>query len=67
MLPEEPNTNFSTPQILGDENKIREEESLACFVSSVGVSKRGLLAKRLMIAIRTEVKMAFRNLKKVVP
>ena len=35
--------------------------------SSIGVSKRGLLAKRLMIAIRTEVKMAFRNLKKVVP
>ena len=55
MFPEEPNTNFSKPQILGDENKIREKESLACFVSSVGVSKRGLLAIKLMSAMRTEV------------
>ena len=60
ILPEEPNTNFSTPQILEHENKIREEESIACFVSSVGVSKRGLLSKRLMIAMITEVKMALR-------
>ena len=44
MPPEEPNTNFSTPQILGEEKEITEEESLACFVSSVGVSNRGLLA-----------------------
>ena len=28
--------------------------------SSIGVSKRGLLAKRLMIAMRTEFKMALR-------
>ena len=60
MLPEETNTNISTPQILGDENKIKEEESLSCFVSSVGVSKRGLLSKRLIIAMRTKVKMAVR-------
>ena len=39
---------------------IKEEESLACLVLSLGVSKRGFLSKRLMIAMRTEVKMAFR-------
>ena len=60
MLSQEPSTNFSMPQILGEENKIKEEESLVCFLSSVGVSKRGFLATRLRIAMSTEVKMALR-------
>ena len=60
MLSQELGTNFSMPQILGEENEIKEEESLACFFSSIGVSKRGLLAKRLMIAMITKVKMALR-------
>ena len=59
---QEPSTNFSMLQILGEENEIKEEESLACFFSSIGVSKRGLLAKRLMIAMRTEFKMTLRIL-----
>ena len=43
------------PQILGEENKIKEEESLVCVLSSVGVSKRGFLATRLKIVMSTEV------------
>ena len=60
MFPQEPSTNSSTPQILGEENEINEEEPLACFVSPVGVSKNGLLVKRRRIALRIEVKMALR-------
>ena len=47
MLPQDPSTNSSTPQILGEENKINEEESLTCFPSSVGYSKRGVTGEEV--------------------
>ena len=47
MLSQEPITNFSMPQILGEEIKIKEEKSLACISSSVGVSKSGVTGEEV--------------------